>query len=214
MLRKLLFFCATLYFVALALLAIFLHQASPGPRSQEIVGVSIGQNDSNDGAVYFSGRRLRCSELADDPTFATVCNIEIAGKALEIRARRNPFPDTLDGICEASYDGQQWPCEMGSRHIHVRWFAFIEDPLGLDKAQLDALRREYFFENLPEEPFIRAIFTLPVVTAVAMMLTVGAWLWPGARHKLVVVPTLAVVGVISVVGTFFFTVFATNGFWD
>ncbi|MBN2005967.1 MAG: hypothetical protein JXA21_21595 [Anaerolineae bacterium] len=215
MLRKVLTFCAALYFVTLALLALFLYQASPGPRSQEIYGVRIGYPESyRGGFVHLSGRRLRCSDLADGEPYAAVCKVDIAGKTLEIRARRNPPPDSLDGVCEAFYDNQLWPCQIGSRHIHVGRFAFIEGSLGLDKAQLDVLRRTYFFENLPEAPFVRAIFILPVVTAALMMAVVCTWLWHGVRRKLVLIPAALVIGLASWVGSFFLTVFATNGFWD
>jgi hypothetical protein len=113
-------------------LAIFVQRATPGPPSQDILGVGIGNYYSGAGVAYLSGRRLSCVSLPAEDPFTSICTVSIAGKPLEIRARRNPPADPmqLGGACEAIYDGQQWPCRVGSRHVQVHWFAYIDDPLG------------------------------------------------------------------------------------
>jgi hypothetical protein len=152
MVRKSVLLVFVICFVALALLAILLYRASPGPVSQEILGVGIGSHDDESGVVYLSGRRLNCDWSDGTQAFTSTCTVEISGKMLEIHARRNPAtdPNQLGGTCEAFYDGQHWSCSIGSRHVHVHWFAYIREPLGLSGDQLEALRRQYFFENLPE----------------------------------------------------------------
>lgn len=201
---------------ATAMTAIAVFLASPGPGSQEILGVGIGDPCGDKGFVFLSGRRLHCASLAEEDTFASACTISIAGKPLTIRARRNPPTDPMQfgGECAATYGGEQWPCRIGSRHVQVHWFAYIDDPLGLDQTQLDALRRRYLVENLPEEAFVRGIVAVPLVVSVVILLLAGVWLSRrrsvGARIWLAAVLVSIFAGVV----VFIISVFLTNGFWD
>lgn len=108
---------------------------------------------------------------------------------LELYARRNPPTDLkqLGGSCEAFYDGKEWPCQIGSRHVHVHWFAYLNQPLGLNKSQLDALRRQYWIENLPEATFFRSFMVLSLTTIFVVMVTFIRWRWSKARSKAMVV---------------------------
>jgi hypothetical protein len=215
MLRKMLLLFTGCYFSALAVLAISLHNASPGPGSQEILGVGIGRYDGAEGIVYLSGRYLHCSQ-AEDPSWAAICAIEIAGQPLEIRAQRNPptDPNQLGGRCAAFYAGQPWPCRIGLRHVQVAWFAYLDEPLGLDKAQLDALRRAYFLENLPESSFVRGITLVTITTAILALLSASIWLWPRMHNKFFYTLAATACGMLSGLVTFFLAIFLTNGFWD
>lgn len=200
--------------IAMTAIAVFL--ASPGPGSQEILGVGIGDPYGDKGRVFLSGRRLHCVSLAEGDPFASVCTISIAGKPLTIRARRNPptHPVKFGGECAATYGGEQWPCRIGSRHVQVHWFAYIDDPLGLDQTQLDALRRRYLVENLPEEAFVRGMVAVPLVVSVVILLLAGVWL--SYRRSAGVRIWLAAILVSMFTGVVVFTisVFLTNGFWD
>jgi hypothetical protein len=169
MLRSIVLFLSAATFVALTVLAVLLHRSSPGPTRQEILGVTLG---SGGGMVFISGRRLDCVRETDPPYKAT-CTIEIADKRLTIQAARGGPDRMWGGECQAEYAGQLWPCAIGSRHVHVHWFAHIRDPLGLDGAQMAALRRQYYFENLPEEPFLYGVLIAPVLAALAFG---GGWL--------------------------------------
>jgi len=48
-----LFLFSVVYFVGLTLLTILIYRASPGPASQEILGVSMGRSDEESGVVHF-----------------------------------------------------------------------------------------------------------------------------------------------------------------
>lgn len=197
-------------------LAIFVQRATPGPRSQDILGVGIGNYYSEAGVAYLSGRRLSCVSLPAEDPFTSICTVSIAGKSLEIRAQRNPPADPmqLGGACKAVYDGQQWPCRIGSRHVQVHWFAYIDDPLGLDETQLDALRRRYLVENLSEETILRAVVAVPLVTSLVVFVVACAWLWlrrsAGIRTLLAAVALSLGTGVAVLV----LAGFLTNGLWD
>ena len=129
---------------------------------------------------------------------------------------RNPptDPNQLAGTCEASYDGRKWSCSIGSRHVDVPWFAYIRDPLGLDKVQLEALRRRFFVENLPEEAFTVGMIVIPVVAAIVAVLATGVWLWPRVRRKAPYALLVAASGAATLVIAFLFSLHLTRGFWD
>jgi hypothetical protein len=214
--RKSILLLSAICLLALVLVAAIIYGASPGPATQEILGVGIGDYHNAGGIAYLSGRRLNCTRVEGAQSFASICTIDIAGKTLEIHARRNPptDPNQLDGACQASYDGRQWPCSIGSRHVHVNWFAFIPDPLGLDKAQVEALRREYFVENLPEEAFTVGMLVIPVVAAVGAVLATGVWLWPKVGRKASYVTLVAASGATALTIAFLVSLLLTRGFWD
>ena len=129
MLRKRIFVTSSVYFVLLTGLAVMLYRASPAPGSQDILGLGIGSYTSESGIVYISGRHLLCTSTPASGPFTSACKIQIAGKTLEIHARQTD-PKPLGGICEVFYDGQQWPCTIGSRHDHVYRFAELaQDPV-------------------------------------------------------------------------------------
>ncbi|HIP71939.1 MAG TPA: hypothetical protein EYH05_11165, partial [Anaerolineae bacterium] len=132
MIRKWILGGTVVYFIALSILVLVLHQASPGPEGQEIYGAAIGQWDTEEGIVFLSGRRLNCEDTAVGDPFTAVCTAQIAGKPLQIKAVRNsqssPFP--WGGRCQAFYDEQMWPCDFGSRHIQVHWFAYVQSDMG------------------------------------------------------------------------------------
>jgi hypothetical protein len=216
MVRKSVLLISVIYFVALALLAMLLYRASPGPVSQEILGVGIGSHDDESGVVYLSGRRLNCDLSDGTQAFTSTCTVEISGKMLEIHARRNPAtdPNQLGGTCEAFYDGQRWSCSIGSRHVHVHWFAYIREPLGFSGDQLEALRRQYFFENLPEGAFLAGVVVVPFVTMLLTVLAAALWLWPRTRRRITVALLVAASGVASLSVTFVLALLLTGGFWD
>jgi hypothetical protein len=216
MVKKLVLLVSTICLIALALLAFLMFRASPGPDSQEILGVGIGSHDNESGIVYLSGRRLHCDRSDGTQAFTSTCTVEISGKILEIRARRNlaTDPNQLGGTCEASYDGKQWSCSIGSRHVHVHWFAYIREPLGLTGDQLEALRRQYLFENLPEQAFLTGIVVVPIVVMLVAATVTALWLWPRSRRKLMVALLVAMSGMASLSATFVLLLLLTRDFWD
>jgi hypothetical protein len=214
MFRKSILTAVLVYFVLLLGLSVMLYRASPAPRSQDILGLGIGSYTSENGIAYISGRRLLCTATPASEPFTSVCKIQIAGKTLEVHARQTD-PKPLGGMCEAFYDGQQWPCMVGSRHDHVYRFAYIEPPLGLDKSQLDALRFRYFFENLPERVYFPAVFlTLVIATTLAVIAGTAAILWSKHHSRAFSILFLVLVGVIALVGSFLGAIQLTTGFWD
>ena len=115
--RKLVLIVALLYVVGLGTLAVLVLRASPGPETQEILGVGIGRYGEEGGIVYLSGRRLECEPAGADSLFAERCEVEIAGSPLTILAQRNPddHRQQLGGACEARYEGRSWrPCGAGT----------------------------------------------------------------------------------------------------
>ncbi len=215
MARKVLWLFIGCYLASLGVLALALRNASPGPTSQEILGVGLGSHYRAEGLVYLSGRYLNCSR-PEDQSWPAICTIEIAGQPLEIRAQRNPpgHPNELGGKCEAFYAGKRWPCQIDSRHVQVSWFAFLEEPLGLSKDQLDDLRQHYLLENFPESVFLNGIALEAIITAILALLMVGLWLWPRVSNKLLC--ALTAIGCASVTWglSFFMGMLMTNGFWD
>lgn len=216
MLKRLLALGAALYLICLAVLGTLLVQASPGPRSQAITGVGLGSYQSETGIAYLSGRRLTCTDLPQPAPFDSRCRVEIAGKPLDILARRNAptHPNQLGGTCEALYDGQQWPCKVGSRHVGVHWFAYLDTPLGLNSAQLETIRRHYPIENLPEQSFLRGAVVVVIVSTALAMIGAIVWFWPRSRSRWLVLGASAASGVGAFVTSGVLAAIMTNGFWD
>jgi len=204
------------YFVALAVLGVVVWRANPGPAGQAITGIGIGDPRSPEGATYLSGRRLSCLLIERDGLTGSRCTVAIAGETLEIRGWRNPpsHPNQLGGWCEARYAGRDWPCHVGSPHVHVHWFAYLDGSLGLSEAQLAALRQEYPFENLGEGAFSAATQILPFLTALVVAGGVLAGGWSGttrARQTAIVALGAAL---LTLPVTFFVVLFVTGGLWD
>jgi hypothetical protein len=216
MVRKVLVLVAGCYLAGLAMLALSLHNASPGPASQEILGVGIGRHDQSGGIVYLSGRYLQCARPKDQLSGMSTCRIELAGRTLEIHAQRNPamHPNQLGGTCTALYAGKAWPCRVDSRHIQVPWFAYLDEPLGLNSNQLAALRQHYLLENLSESSFWNGNILFALTTAVLFFVVVGVWLWPRTRHKFSGALLTIVCGAALGYGAWLLAIFLTNGFWD
>ncbi len=193
-----------------------MRRAAPGPADQAITGVGIGSRWDATGVTYLSGRRLACVPVERDGVLGSRCRAPVAGETLEIGAWRNPpaHPNQLGGWCEARYAGRAWPCRVGSPHVHVHWFAFLDEPLGLSGEQLDALRREHPIENLGEEPFFVAAQLLPPLTALAVGAAVLAGFWPRVRRGSGVAVVALVGAVLAFPCTFFAVLLLTNGFWD
>lgn len=214
--RKVMLLFSAIYFIGLVAIGFLVYGASPGPGSQEILGVGIGDYNDDAGIAYISGRRLNCTSTEGAQSLASICTIEIEGELLEIHVQRNPptHANQLGGICEAFYDDKEWLCRIASRHVDVHWFAYISDPLGLNRNQLDALRREYFFENLSEQVFIAGMIEVPILTTAIAILVMVAWLWPRARNRVSFALITAVVGIASLVGTSLLSILLTRGFWD
>lgn len=182
MFRKTILLLAALLLVALGVLALLVYQASPGPTDQAILGVALGNHETGIDYVFLSGRRLDC-QPADAAPFTDTCTIDIAGDTLTISAHRYTAdaPNFQSGSCEATYRGKSWPCQWGSRHVHIHWFTYITDPLGLDAGELDALRTRYPIENLPEAPFFTALIGLPILMTALVIVIIVAWRWPAIR---------------------------------
>ena len=214
--HKLLLIITIAFFTSLVILAAILYPASPGPDTQEILGVGIGQWENESGIAFLSGRRLNCQRVDNNSAYAALCRVEIAGKMLEIQAKRNQPPNMMQfgGQCTAFYDDQEWPCRISSRHMHVHWFAIVESPLGLSNAEMDVLRQKYFLENAPEEPFLWGMVIVAVITAVLVLANFFVWLKPKVKRPwLLLIPAVSI-GLITFYGMLFIGLFATNGFWD
>jgi hypothetical protein len=198
--------------IAAAVLALLVYQASPGPQSQDILGLALGEYDSVTGWAFLSGRRLNCLS-EDELPYTSVCRVAIAGEPLTIRAYRNSSSHTnhLGGGCEATYAGRDWPCQIMSRHVHVHWFAQINDPLGLDAAQMEGLRQRYFFENLPQELMMFGTLIAPFVVTLLAVVGILVWRRPSSRYGWMAVTGLSVLTFCSVL---FFAFRLTSGFWD
>lgn len=219
--RRLVLTAATAWTLGLAVLALVLRQAAPGPAGQDVLGVGIGRYNGPGGIAYLSGRRLACGP----PTrahYTARCTVEIAGGELELLARRNPpgHPNQLGGACEAVYAGRAWPCRIGGRHVHVHWFAYLDEPLGLTPAELDAVRRAHPLPNLPQDVFFVALFLVPTLTALGAGAGLTFWLAEGDPGRLgsagggwaAVWGALATP--VAFVPTFVATALATSGYWD
>lgn len=214
--RKLVLIVALLYVVGLGTLAVLVLRASPGPETQEILGVGIGRYGEEGGIVYLSGRRLECEPAGADSLFAERCEVEIAGSPLTILAQRNPddHRQQLGGACEARYEGRSWPCEIRSRHVHVHWFAYLDEPLGLDEAELAALRRRYPFENMAETAFFPGMVGLAFVSLIVAAAVSWVLLSPQMKSRAVRLAAAAVTGMVALFGTLALAFYVTRGLWD
>lgn len=212
MIRKIVLILSLLTLTALAVLVWLVYEASPGPESQVIWGLTLGDSASERGIAFLSGRRLACLPQAEPPYTAT-CTVTIEGQPLTIQAFRNAPPNLmqLSGGCAATYAGQTWPCEISSRHVHIHWFAWIRDPLDLDATQMDALRQQYFFENLAEEPFLMGIYIFPILVTVFVLAGLSAGQRPFTKRKWLTAVSIAIFTLIT---TFCFAIWLTGGFWD
>lgn len=210
--RTILSIISGILFVGLAVLGLLVHRASPAPKTQVIRGVALGHYDSEAGFAFLSGRRLDCVQQADTP-FTDTCTMELNGRPLTIQAARNgpEHLNQLGGVCTATYAGQTWPCDFGSRHVHVHHFAYIPEPLGLETAQLQALQQQYWIENLPEEPFLVGSLAAPFVALIAFL--GGWWVWqrPSGWRGWGMAVGLSVVIWIGIFASAFSL---TSGFWD
>lgn len=201
------------YLGLLVIMAVMLHRASPGPESQEILGVTIGDWTNDAGAAYLSGRRLTCAE--DTAINMSVCTIEIAGNTLTIHARRTPTPEfSLNGLCRAFYNGQEWGCIIASRHVGVYWFAYIESGLALGKEHIKQLHRKYFFENLSENAYINGIFVFSILTMGLAVFATNFWCHAHNKSKIICVLLPLMAGWVSLIISLFVAGFVTSGFWD
>lgn len=216
MTRRLFFVFAGLYFVVAGVIAVALMRASPGPSEQDIHGIGIGSYDKPGGIMYISGRRLHCIPTPQPSAYTSQCSIPIEGKPLTILAAHNHATplDDFDGSCQASYDERSWPCHFRWRHVHVPWFAYLDAPLTLSAQQLDALRRQYWIENLPEAVFLRfAGVSVVASTAMAALLSM-LWWWPTRTNRLGILSRVAVVSLIAMLGSGIGALFLISGFWD
>jgi len=215
MIQRVIFLVSMIYFIALSALGVVIYQASPGPTSQEILGLGIGDLYSAESMVYLSGRRLSCIPLEDTHQFAVTCSVELAGHQLEVQARRNTSsaPNQFGGICQAFYNEQSWPCTLASRHVHVHWYAYMPS-LGLSSTQLVSLRHQYPVENQPEAVFLTSLVVVPLVTAAVVVLLVVNWDRARARGNKHWILRGLTASVISLIGTFLVWFSLTNAFWD
>ncbi len=193
--RKGLLLIVTIIFLTLGVLAVLVYQASPAPDSQTILGIGISDPGPDNRWVYLPGRRLACGPAEEAP-YTSPCTVDIAGDPLAISATRvDPDqPNLMLGLCEATYRGQSWPCSMGSRHVHVHYFAYVEEPLGLTSAEIDTLRSQYVIENLPESPFMASLLAVPTLIALMVVLLVVALRWPNLRWQAAIVALVALAG--------------------
>ena len=202
----------TCYLGLLAIIAVMLHRASPGPESQEIWGGAIG-NWKDSGVAFFSGRRLKCAK--DATINMTVCTIEIAGKTLTIHAHRAPTPEfSLNGVCRAFYNGQEWKCQIAPRHVGVFWFAYMESGMALDKEHISGLQRKYFFENLSENAYVNGMFVVSVLSMGMAVFVTNFWCYAHNKNKVICMLLPFIIGVVSFFISLFTAGFFTNGFWD
>jgi multisubunit Na+/H+ antiporter MnhB subunit len=96
----------------------------------------------------------------------------------------------------------------------VHWFAFISEPLGLNRTQLEALRRQYLIENLPQESFPGGVILISATTALIVVLGASAWLWPRRRNRISLLAVVTAFGSTSLVSSFLLFFLLTQGFWD
>lgn len=202
------------YLLLLVLLAIAVRRAAPA-QDQAITGIGLGRYGDAAGIAFLSGQRLAYAPELRNGVLGSRCTVALAGQTLEIagwrsaKAGQTPF----GGTCEARYAGREWPCRIGSRHLGVHWFAYLDEPLGLSGEQLDALRREHLFENLDEGPFFTAQRLLPPLTTLVVCVAILAVGWgPTARRPRLLAGAL-VAALATLPGTFLTVLYATRGFW-
>jgi hypothetical protein len=218
--RRLVLLAGTVWLLLLAGLAIALLRESPGPDSQVVLGVGIGRHDGPGGIAFLSGRRLVCGPT-DRAPYTDRCTVGVAGRDLELYARRNPpgSPNEAGGACEAVYAGRTWSCQIASRHVHVPWFAYLDHGLGLTPAELAAVRWAHPLPNLPQGVYVVGMFVVAGLTALGAAGAVTFW-WgqseaaagraSGGRAAVPGALTTPVVFVVLL----FLAVLATRGYWD
>lgn len=144
------------YFVLLAVLASFVLAAKPGPAGQLTQGVRLGDWQSEPGTVYFSGKRLTCEAAPAGTIYNERCRINIAGQELALLVSDRPLTYTARGACQATYAGREYPCTLQTHH---NWpaasVAYVSGGLDLSAEQLDAVRRRFPNENLPEQNIVQ-----------------------------------------------------------
>ena len=212
MIRTIISIISGILFAGLAVLGLLVYQASPAPETQVIRGVALGRYDSEAGFTFLSGRRLDCTPQADAP-YTDTCTMQLNGRPLTIQAARNgpEHPNQIGGVCTATYAGQTWPCDFGSRHVHIHWFAYIPEPLGLETAQLQTIQQQYWIENLPEEPFLAGSLAAPFVATLGFWGGWWAWRRPSGWRGW---GTAVGLSVVVWIGTFALAFSLTSGFWD
>ncbi|MCP4419349.1 MAG: hypothetical protein GY805_22270 [Chloroflexi bacterium] len=215
-LQKFLLFFTIGYFAVLAILALFIYRASPGPKAQEIWGVGIGSWQSESGIAFLSGRQLDCSPAEDSSPFTSVCQVKVIGKTLEIHASRNepPSKQLLNGHCTAFYDGKEWPCKIGTPNLATNWFTYIDPPLGLNEGQLDALQQQNYFENLPEDTFMLGSLLMAVVTTILIVANYLLRFWRKTKVKYLLFLTAVPITLVTFFSNVLFAFWITRGFWD
>ncbi len=210
--RKLILLLATVYLLGLAALGAWVHQgAFPSWQRRTITGVGIGAFAGEAVPVRISARRLQCNDPVGRDLYApATCAGSVAGQVLQIQATRNPpeHPNSLDGVCQAVYNGQPWPCEMVWPSIH------LTEPLGLDTDQQAALRRIYLVENLPEVTIGRGMIAVVLLTPLVVALASAVWLWPKRWHWVYRAVTPVVLAALTFVGTAIAAALLTRGLWD
>lgn len=209
--KKVIWTLTLLFGVLIFVLWLVLNYSAPGPVEQEILGVSIGHWEFGNERAYISGKRLTCQPVDDaDIAFNSVCTLEVQGETLTIWASRNSPESNMmfGGRCVASYGDEQLTCDIGSRHVHIPWFAFVEQPAALDGADMAQIRQHYVLENLPETFFVMVIRGIGMITAVLAIANLFVLLWHKIQSKLV----LFVFGGLPV-GVVFFYVGMLGAFW-
>jgi hypothetical protein len=206
---------AAAYALVLVALALALLRSSPGPATQDVQGIGIGSYGGPGGIAYLSGRDLACTP-STRPPFTSRCTVEVAGETLELFAHRNPpgAPNQLGGACEARYAGEAWPCRIGGRHVHVQWFAYLDQPLGLTPAQLAAVRRAHPLPNVPERAILSGLLAVPALTGLAAAGGTTVWLRRGGHGWAAAITAGALVGPAALAGTFVLAAGATSGYGD
>ncbi len=211
------------YFLLLVVLALFVVAAKPGPPGQITQGVRLGDWQSERGTVYFSGKRLTCEPAPAGTIYTERCRIEIAGEELGLLVGPRPIDlVTARGACQATYAGREYPCTLQAHH---NWpaasVAYVSGGLNLNAEQLDAVRRRFPIENLPEIVFVRGGLVLWPVTALALFGLVLSFLLQHMQRlntmlmrRVVTFLTLTVTGVIALVGVPLALILLTRGFWD
>jgi hypothetical protein len=211
------------YFLLLAVMALFVLAAKPGPPGQLTQGVRLGAWQSERGTVYFSGQRLACEPAPAGTIYAERCRIEIAGQELDLLVGPRPSDLlTARGLCQATYAGREHPCALQSHH---NWpaasVAYVSGGLDLSAEQLNAVRRRFPIENLPETTFLRGAMILWPATALALLGLVLSFLLQHMRRlnsmlmrRVVTFLTLTVTGVAALVGVPLALILLTRGFWD
>jgi hypothetical protein len=141
--------------------------------------------------------------------------VEVAGQELVLLARRHSpgHPNQLGGACEALYDGRSWPCAVGSRHVHVHWYASLPS-LGLTPAEMEAVRRAHPLPNLSARAVVAGLLVASVLTALLAAAGAAVWQVSGGHGWVAAGATAAVTAPVAFLGVLFLAARATSGYWD